>query len=901
MRNTEQKRRPFKALALAVSAALTGAAASAQEVQQADQQGEIEEVVAVYRLLTAAESLTNERINLPFSADFLGADVMARAGDPNIAAALRRVPGLTLVDGKFVYVRGLGERYSSVTVNGAAVPSPDLTRSVIPLDLFPTSIVESIKIQKSPSPDQPASFGGGQIDIRTTSIPEDVVASFRLGAGFNELSHGDGLSYPGPATPLPQAIADAIPAYGGNIEIENIARVLRQRDANLTRSQSITNATDIHQGLIDSLNTNIGIVNDSLDPDLDARLALGNAWDIGDNWRFGVLANATYNEKSRNENQRREAIGNPADNYFDIENTVREERTVGTLDLGLEYAGQHRIELGTYRLRNDADQASIARGFDANNELGDLDQAVRYSTRFEQRELEFTQIRGQHAFIESPILRPIFNAAPFLEQLEVDWFYSDSTATTDIPNETLIQAAARLNPDLSVQSTQISGQSAATRFSFLDLDDDLESWGANFSLPIDADNLRHTVSAGWWNSKKARSYYGHNVALNAAGVQSSVLSGVPADVLQHDNLTVANGFNLTLDAGIGTESYVAAQKVDAAYAMWDTEVGANWRFTLGGRWENYQQAVLPVNLLDYSGAFILGLQQLLLDPNQRLAVSEDDVFGSLALTRSGEGLFGSDTFQLRFSYGETIVRPDLREVAGTLDFPVYYLDPEIDVRVAGNPLVKSSPIDNFEFRGEFYYGSGDNFSVSLFYKDIQSPIERIRAVGTDDNVVLTFDNAESGEVLGVEFEGLKQLWRGLFLSGNVTLSDSDLTFADQSLFNVTNKSRRLTGHSKYVANATLGYDSDNGKHSTFVNFNVFGERIFAAGVEGVDDAYEQPFDSLGVVYKYFPNDRVEITASLDNILDDKTEFSQVNASGQEAKIIVQQVGRSFSLAGRWSF
>lgn len=901
MRNTEQKFGPYKSIAFAVSAALLGATASAQDAQEADQNGEIEEVVAVYRLLSAAESLTNERINLPFSADFLGAEAMTRAGDPNIAAALRRVPGLTLVDGKFVYVRGLGERYSSVTVNGAAVPSPDLTRSVIPLDLFPTSIVESIKIQKSPSPDQPSSFGGGQIDVRTTSIPNDVVASLRLSAGFNELSDGNGITYPGPATPLPQAIAEAIPAYNGNIEIENIARVLRQQDANLTRNQSITDATDIHQGLIDSLNTNIGIVENSLDPDLDARLALGNSWDLGDSWRFGVLANATYNENWRNENQRREAVGNPDDNYFDIDNTVYEERTVATLDVGFEYAGLHTLEISGYKLRNDADQATIARGFDANNEIVDLDQAIRYSTRFEQRELEFTQIRGEHAFLDSPILRPIFDAAPFLEQLEVDWFYSDSTATTDIPNETLVQASAVLNPDLSVQSTQISGQSAAGRFSFLDLNDDLESWGANFDLPLETENLRHTVSAGWWNSKKARSYYGHNVALNAAGVQSSVLSGTPGDVFTRDNLTVANGFNLTLDAGIGTESYLAAQKVDAAYAMWDTEIGSDWRVTLGGRWENYQQAVLPVNLLDFSGAFIFGLQELLRDPDQRLAVSEDDVFASFAVTRSSEGLLGSDQFQLRFSYGETIVRPDLREVAGTLDFPVFYLDPEIDVRIAGNPLVKSSPIDNFEFRGEFYYGSGDNFSVSLFYKDIDSPIERIRAVGTDDNVVLTFDNAQSGEVYGVEFEGLKQLWRGMFVSANVTLSDSDLTFGDEALFNVTNQSRRLTGHSKYVANATLGYDSDNGKHAAYLNFNVFGKRIFAAGVEGIDDAYEQPFDSLGLVYKYFPRDRIEITASLDNILDDETEFTQVNASGQEANIIVQQVGRSFSLAGRWSF
>ncbi|MGD8324059.1 MAG: outer membrane beta-barrel protein, partial [Gammaproteobacteria bacterium] len=430
---------------------------------------------------------------------------------------------------------------------------------------------------------------------------------------------------------------------------------------------------------------------------------------------------------------------------------------------------------------------------------------------------------------------------------------------------------------------------------------ELESSGINFTLPFDNERTRVTLTGGFWNSKKSREYYGYNVALNSTGVPVSVRSGTPSDFLAPGKLTIGNGYDLTLDAGIGTESYLAGQKVDAGYIMFDTEVGTDWRFTVGGRWEAYQQAVLPVNLLDFSGSWIINLQNQLADPTSRLAVNEDDVFGSFAITRSGSGLLGSDQFQFRFSYGETIVRPDLREVAGTADFPVFYLDPELDVRIAGNPFVTSSPIDNLEFRGEFYYGNGDNFSVSLFQKDIKSPIERIRAVGTDDNVVLTFDNAESGEVYGIEFEGTKQLWRGLFIAGNVTLSDSDLTFSENALFDVTNRSRRLTGHSEYLANATLGFDSDNGKHSAFLNYNVYGERIFAAGIEGIDDAYEQPFNTLGIVYKYFPTDRLQIEAKLDNILDEEFEIQQLNADGDLARIIVQQAGTSFGMSIRLSF
>ena len=128
---------------------------------------EIEEVVVQARLLSSAEELASERMENDVITDSIGADFISRVGDSTVALALQRVSGLTLVGNKFVYVRGLGERYSSSSLNGATIPSPDLTRNVIPLDIFPTSIVKSLSVQKSYSVDRPASFGGGAIDIRT--------------------------------------------------------------------------------------------------------------------------------------------------------------------------------------------------------------------------------------------------------------------------------------------------------------------------------------------------------------------------------------------------------------------------------------------------------------------------------------------------------------------------------------------------------------------------------------------------------------------------------------------------------------------------------------------------------------------------------------------------------------
>ena len=202
----------------------------------------IEEVVVLGRLKSGAAALTEERIEVPFSADYLSFEVMARAGDSDIAQALRRVPGLTVIDGKFVYVRGLGERYSTVTVNQAAVPSPELTRSVVPLDLFPTSIVESVKIAKSPSPDQPANFGGGAIDIRTRGIPDGPLLSLEVGLGYNDASE-DGLVFDASSAGLPGAIQEAIPACRGDITVSNIFNTL-----NFGGNATMAEAQAIHQG-----------------------------------------------------------------------------------------------------------------------------------------------------------------------------------------------------------------------------------------------------------------------------------------------------------------------------------------------------------------------------------------------------------------------------------------------------------------------------------------------------------------------------------------------------------------------------------------------------------------------------------------------------------------------------
>ena len=190
---------------------------------------------------------------------------------------------------------------------------------------------------------------------------------------------------------------------------------------------------------------------------------------------------------------------------------------------------------------------------------------------------------------------------------------------------------------------------------------------------------------------------------------------------------------------------------------------------------------------------------------------------------------------------ETVARPDLREISGSS-----FIDPLTETRIRGNPDLVTSAISNFDLRAEWFFETGDNFTVSLFYKDIENPIETVQGAGTDDNISLTFINAQSADISGIEIEWLKDLssfgWDFLdpfFFSGNVTLSDSELTVGDIA-FNLTNDVRPMSQHSEYVTNLQLGFDSDNGAHTFTVAYNTFGERLFFAGRDGAPDAYEQP-------------------------------------------------------------
>ena len=876
----------------------------AQDAGTAEVDPNIEEVLVLGRLRSAAESLQDERMNEEVVTDVLGAEMISRVGDSTVALALRRVSGLSLVGDKFVYVRGLGERYSNTMLNGATVPSPDLTRNVIPLDVFPTSIVDSLRVQKSYSADMPANFGGGSVDIRTKGIPDSFTYSFEVGSGLNTETDGDVITYRGGGDDdwgeddgtraLSRDIESAINRFRGNLDTQSIFLTLQQ-EANGT--PTFADAQEINRTLGTALYRDIAIREENPGPDVDLKGSIGNNWFVGDNGEFGILAGATYKNKWRQATQLSRNLTFP-DTRTDteVESTYSVELSAN-VNMGFTYTDDHKITTTSLYLRNTDDETAINDFFNENREIPDGIGFRNYRLTYEQRDMRVNQINGTHyigAATRDMLPDAIANLlANVPEELQIDWFYSDAVAETDIPSEVEVQANTIVDPTTAaVLSSDVRLDTASSTYRFTELEDDVQSWGWTATLPIELDNSNVEVSGGYYHSRKGRDYRQLQFNLGALTVaDDTILDQDLTSVFSDANiLDTANNFVFDT-VNTNSQSYVAATMTDAYFGKFDWTWNEQWRVSAGARWEDYRQVALDVNLL----GFDVVNPVVSTDPDvlERAPFQDDDIYPSLSITYMTE--LWAEVFQLRFGYSETSIRPDLREINDAT-----YRDPLTNDLVDGNPGIIPSAVDNFDIRGEWFWDNNDNLTVSLFYKDIENPIELFEAPASDTTILREIVNAESAELTGVELEGYKGLgflgefWEAFFLQGNVTFLDSELV-AGVNADAPTNPTRELANASEYVANIVFGYDSLDAMHTATLVYNVFGERLYVAGRNGAPDAFEQPFNSLDFTYSWYPTEAITVKFKAQNLLDETIEIDREGVT-----ILEEDPGQSFSLSFQYA-
>ncbi|MEE4383119.1 MAG: TonB-dependent receptor [Pseudomonadales bacterium] len=903
---------------LALLPALVAAAgahqAAAEEAERPQASGPIEEVVVVGRLRSSATDVVVERLEQEVVVDLLSAEDISRVGDSTVAAALRRVPGLTLVDNQFVYVRGLGERYSSTLLDGATVPSPDFMRNVIPLDIFPTNILDSLAVQKGYSADMPAAFGGGNIDIRTKNIPDGPILDLEIGTGWNNESSGDTFTSSGGdddwlgeddgTRALSSDIVQAIGTYRGELSPANILQTLR-----FEGPATFEDAQAVNRQLASTLDATTGIQQEDVNPDLDFEGTVGNRYFFGadENWEVGGLLIGSYNNNFRNRERTNRSAGNPGSVFFTTSRTVHQVSLTGAAKAGITWAGEQNLDVSYMFLRNTEEDTNFGEGFNNNFLRQDGQRLGIYGTRYEQRDLGVLLLKGEHE-LGSATLELLPVDLSLLEGLRFEWYYSDSTAETDVPNESQFLTQSVIDPDSGdVISTRLRSTNSAGTFRFTDLEDEVESYGYDVILPIMTSDWDLEVSGGFDYARKGRAFLLNQIFLNSSQTPLASLAAVPGGTadgaLTPDAiLDPANAFEISINSGL-PDAYLAGQTTEGVYGKFDATWQGTWRLSAGVRWEQFQQGSLAIDPLQFSteiGQIVTPVDEL-----QNAVLQTDDYYPSAALTWMQQGFLGADDFQLRFGFSQTVARPDLREISAAV-----YIDPLTEARIVGTPGLQPSDITNWDARAEWFYGNGDSFTVSLFLKDIENPIETVQAAGTDDNQVLTFINADTGEVYGIEFEWIKGLgfatdWVGdwidsFFFSGNVTLSDSEIQIGPNAL-SLTNPSRRLTQHSEWVVNTHLGYDSPDGKHSASLVYNVYGERVFSAGRNGAQDQFEQPIHLLDLVYSFYPTERVTFTAKVQNILSDEREITQDTATFGDVTTFEQLIGTTAAASLKWSF
>ena len=404
---------------------------------------------------------------------------------------------------------------------------------------------------------------------------------------------------------------------------------------------------------------------------------------------------------------------------------------------------------------------------------------------------------------------------------------------------------------------------------------------------------------GWQHARKARTYRQTQFSLGALNVDDTKALQLPLNEIFSESVIMNPANNFVFDRqGTNNESYIAATMTDAVFGMVDWTLDDTWRLAVGARWEDYRQAAVNWNPFGYSEAD----PNVTTDPDELAegVFAKDEIYPAAAITYMSD--LWADNFQLRFGWSETAVRPDLREITGSS-----YIDPITGDLTRGNPGVVPSGVTNYDIRGEWFFGNGDNLTVTLFKKDIDKPIEFFESPASDTTIAREILNANEATVEGVEVEFLKELgFLGgpldtLFVQGNLTLQDSELVCdsggadfacdADAP----TNPTRALSGASNYVANFMVGFDSPDARHTASIMYNVFGERLYVAGRNGAPDGDEQPFHSLDLTYFWYPTDTMTLKLKAQNVLSETVTIQR-----EGIVVFEEDPGTTFSISFNWS-
>ena len=807
------------------------------------------------------ESNTEESVLLrqqrsPSVSDGISAEQISKTADSDAAEALKRVTGVTIVDNKWVYVRGLGDRYQSTQLNGARMTSTESKR-VVALDMVPAKLLDNVVTQKTYSADQWAEFAGGVVQVNTRDFPDKFSGELGVTIGLEPAStfknfrnypggHLDWLGHDDGRRALPDLIQDVASdqkvVQRGRFSTAGFTtdelKLLGQSFENVWDPRSST--APLNQGY----NVSVG----------DQFAVAGHPLGIIGSLTYG----GTYDEREEVENSyTSSASGVLPYSKYHVERSNYGVDLGGLLNFTYRLTPDQKLSWRNTYTRNAEDEVRVYSGFTPN--LGPEEPIQDQRLRFVERDMFATRVEGEH------LIKP-------LHQSVFGWRVGYSKSDRDEPDTR--EVIYKLDPLSSIYRLWDSGQSGQRFFSALD-DRDVTS-EFNVGVPLPSWKWQTAkLDVGAFYSDREREFLARRfrfVPKSQASNPDSVDLSLPAEEIYVPENLSPTRFQLQEETR-NTDAYSAQQIIKGAFVNGDVTLNARLRVIAGIRIEDSDQQLQTFEL--GNPAFVPVTVQ-----NQK---TQPAPAASLVVKLN-------DQSNLRFAASRTINRPDFRELA-----PFEYTEFVGGRTETGDTTLVDASIQSYDVRFERYPGLGEMEAVSFFYKDFDQPIEVKVKPGVSR--IVTYGNIEGARNYGVELEYRQGLGRyvedlrNVDLGLNVTLVNSKVELNADDISVNTSHERALQGQSPFVVNGTLAYAFPDQRTQATLLYNVFGKRIASVGANGLPDIYERARHTLDLTATTSFNHHVKVKFVAKELLNHQHRFVQ---AGQPTQVWTP--GRSFALS-----
>lgn len=848
-------------------------------------------VVTAEAVLNSEAGLLRDRQKAISFSDAISAENISNSGAGDAAAAMSKVTGASVVGGKYVYVRGLGDRYTTTQLNGLELPTSDPDRKSFQLDLLPSDLLENIVTLKTFTPDKPGNFSGGLVDVTTRTIPENLFFNLSIKQGYNtsssfndillgDKSDTDWLGYDSGYRGMP-GIVDG--RDNSDFPSETEARIDPEAGETLdqiSRSFNLPFLPTEQQALLNQ-SYSIGFGNrHDLKNDLQVGYSISysygmnySAYDDGRQSRFQLLGQYEDSETL-----------SPNIDLTDVKGT----QTVdwGLLgSFGLVFGTSSKINFNFLQTQSGENTGRYLSGEweQLNSDNAELRSRVN---QYKERDLVSYQASGKHNFSS-------------LNNLQIDWNTAFQKNGQEQPDLRFISSDARFvvdeNTGAVVDTVLGNDNSQHPRPArlFRDLNESKFSGTVDITIPVSLPNQTLNFKVGSLYENTDRDFaerrfeynQGRGFFLNQYESEEDFLNLV--GIIGEDSRGRPLFANYVASATTNRSSYDAEQRITAVYGMIDFNILPSLKVATGVRYEStdLQTASRDTTLL----------------PEDRFgSIKEADLLPSFILIYSL-----TERSNIRGAVTQTLARPTFREMTPYVSF-----DFVGDNLFRGNANLERTLITNYDLRWEWYPTPGEVFTVSGFYKKLDNPIER----------VLRFDIAEKAEsvqnvpeatVIGVEFEARKNLgFIAASLSNfqfitNFTLVKSEVDIPEAELIQARQTrenpetTRSLAGQSPYLVNFDLSYFNSEKKISSNLSYNVFGDRLSRVSQGSAPDVFERSYSRLNFNASKTLSRHFTLSFSANNLLDPKVKFSQ-EFKGNEYIYNQYRNGRTFSIGVKYN-